>query len=182
MNGFAKDILLIDFEGTGLVLDESEPSQLGAILLDRQSLEEKGSFVSYIAIDHPDKFAQEAIEISGITPDMLKDAPTRKEVADKFLKQFSTTPFLASWNTTFDQAMMRLIMKSIGKDIFEFDYHYFDVWPVVYSHLAQHGHGDIVRLEPTLAHFGLKARGKHDALEDCRVTAEVLRKVYFAKD
>lgn len=182
MKGFAKDILLIDFEGGGLDLDHSEPTQLGAVLLDRETLEEKSYYLSLIAVEHPEKMAQEAIDISGIGPEMLRDAPVRKKVASEFLAKFGTNVFLASWNSSVDQALLRMVMKSIGKDIFEYDYHYFDVWPVVYMHLSKQGYGNTIRLEPTLKHFGMPARGKHDALEDCRVTAEVLRKVYFAKD
>lgn len=178
MKSFNKDILLIDFEGTGLDLDKSEPTQLGAVLLDKQTLEEKKSFVSYIAIEHPEHMTDGAIEISGITPDMLQDAPKPKQVMNTFLEEFGTNVFLASWNSSYDQAMLTKMLKAIGKNLFEYDYHYLDIWPLAYLYMVKQGKGDIVRGEPTFQYFGLPPRTTHDALEDCRHTAEVLRKVY----
>jgi DNA polymerase III epsilon subunit-like protein len=183
MNGFQKDILLIDFEGSGWGdIALSEPTQLGAVLLDKQSLEEKGDYLSYIAIDHPENFRQEAIELSGITPNILVDAPAKQQIANEFVKKFGTDVFLASWNSSFDQAMLQMLLHSIKKDLSYFDYHYLDIWPIAYAYLCRHGHGDIIRSEPTFKYFGQTERSNHDALDDCRRTAEVLRKVYFAKD
>ena len=42
---FPKDILIIDFEGL------KEPVQVGAILLDKDTLEERDSYSSYIFTD-----------------------------------------------------------------------------------------------------------------------------------
>ncbi len=57
--GFSKDILIFDFESTGFtkdpstsdVADPGEPTQLGAILLDKTDLSEKASFLSDIKAD-----------------------------------------------------------------------------------------------------------------------------------
>ena len=182
MNGFAKDILLIDFEGTGIELAKSEPTQLGAVLLDKVTLEEKDHFLSYIAIERPEDFTKEAVAISGITAEMIADAPSRTDVVDSFIKQFGAEVFLASWNSSFDQAMLSLLLKSVDKDLFFYDYHYLDIWPIAYTYLCCRGRGDIIRSEATFNYFGQTARGQHDALDDCRRTAEVLRKIYFAKE
>ncbi len=181
MKGFAKDILLLDFESTGLDARFAEPTQLGAVLLDKETLEEKDHYLSYIVADLS-KASKEALEISGISQKDLEGAPEQKEVITEFLHKFGTDVFTASWNSILDRGLLNKMLWTIDKDIFTYDYHYLDVWPIVYTHLCSQGHGDIVRLEPTLQFFGLKERGKHNALEDCRITAEVLRKVYFAKD
>lgn len=181
MNGFAKDILILDFESTGLDARFAEPTQLGAVLLDKTSLKEKDQFMSYIEADLS-KASEEALRVSGITQQDLEGAPNQKQVITEFLEKFGTEVFTASWNSILDRGLLNKMLWTIEKDIFIYDYHYLDVWPIVYTHLCRHGQGDTVRLEPTLKYFGLKPRGNHDALEDCRVTAEVLRKVYFAKD
>lgn len=177
MKGFSKDILMIDFETTGLDLEKSLPIQLGAILLDKETLAEKDSFMSFIKQDLT-KMSPEAAKIHGITNKDLSDAPSPKEVARKFLAQFGTDVYLASWNEMLDHTMMAKLLAEIDKDIYTHDYHYLDVWSLAYIYLVKQGRGDIVKSEPTFQHFGLPARKAHDALEDCRHTAEVLRKVY----
>lgn len=178
MKGFNKDILLIDFEGTGLDLENSEPTQIGAVLLDKVTLAEKDNFVSYIAVNHPDKITEDAVRISGITAETLIGAPSRAEVASQLFNKFGVEVFLASWNSSFDQAMLTKLLKSVNKDLFTYDYHYLDIWPLAYMYLVKQGKGDIIRSEPTFRYFDLPPRKVHDALEDCRHTAEVLRKVY----
>lgn len=177
MQGFSKDILLIDFETTGLDLDKSLPIQLGAVLLDKQTFKEKDSFLSFIKQDltymHP-----EAAKIHGITEAILEGAPSSNEVVEKFLEQFGTDVYLASWNEMLDHIMLKKMLYGVGKDIYTHDYHYLDVWSLAYMYLVKQGRGDIIKSEPTFQHFGLPARQAHDALEDCRHTAEVLRKVY----
>ena len=135
MKGFSKDVLLVDFETTGLDLDRSLPIQLGAVLLDRETLEEKDSYLTFIKQD-----------LSGMSPEAAK--------------------------------MMAKLLREVDKDIYTHDYHYLDVWSLAYLYLVEQGKGDIVRSEPTFQYFGLPPRKTHDALEDCRHTAEVLRKVY----
>ena len=66
-----------------------------------------------------------------------------------------------------------------GVDFMEYDYHILDIWPIIYVFFVRQGKGDIYRSEQTFREFGLPARKSHDALEDCRHTAEVLRKIVF---
>lgn len=175
--GFSKDILLIDFETTGLSLEDALPIQLGAILLDKESLEEKDSFLSFINQD-VSGMSEESAKIHGINQNDLNKSPKQQEVITDFLNKFGTEVYLASWNEMLDHTMLKKMLESVGKDIYVHDYHYIDIWSIAYMQLVKQGRGDIVRSEPTFRHFGLPARNAHNALEDCRYTAEVLRKVY----
>jgi DNA polymerase III epsilon subunit-like protein len=175
--GFSKDILLIDFETTGLSLEDALPIQLGAILLDKESLEEKDSFLSFINQD-VSGMSEESAKIHGITQNDLNKSPKQQEVITDFLNKFGTEVYLASWNEMLDHTMLKKMLESVDKDIYVHDYHYIDIWSIAYMQLVKKGRGDIVRSEPTFRHFGLPARNAHNALEDCRHTAEVLRKVY----
>jgi DNA polymerase III epsilon subunit-like protein len=67
---FKKDILIIDFEGL------KEPVQIGAVLLDKETLVKKDSFSTYIFADLKDKIKV----VSGISQETLKDAPAQAEV------------------------------------------------------------------------------------------------------
>jgi len=177
VRGFSKDILLIDFETTGLDLKKSLPIQLGAVLLDKQTLAEKDYFLSFIKQDLSD-MPEESAKVHGITEEHLKDAPLPNEVIASFLDQFGVEVYLASWNEMLDHTMLSKMLDGVGKDIYIHDYHFFDVWSLAYMHMVRLDRGDIVRSEQTFQYFGLPSRSAHNALEDCRHTAEVLRKVY----
>ncbi len=180
MKGFAKDILLIDFESTGIDPVEHEPTQLGAILLDKETLKEKDSYFTFIAADLSIA-SQEALDISGISAKDLKGAPSQEKVIKEFLDTFGNDVFLSSWNSILDRGLLDKMLRKVGKTIFEYDYHYLDVWPICYMYLARTGQGDKLRGEATFNALGLPPRGNHDALEDCRYAAEALRAVYNEK-
>lgn len=180
--GFSKDILLFDFESTGFIKDPStgdvadpgEPTQLGAILLDKHDLSEKGSFLSDIKAD-PDMLDPWVLEHTDITAERVINASSRKVVASKFVEQFGTDFYLASWNVTFDRYWLFILIEAIGRLDTMYDYHHLDVWSLSYAYLCQLGHPEIERSEEAFKAFGQSARSAHNALDDCRRTAEVLR-------
>lgn len=176
MQPFAKDILIIDFESTGGDVDVDEPIQLGALLLDRATLEEKKSFLTLIQADYS-KMKPEALDCHGITEDKLKNAPSRAEAAQKFVDSFGFDFILASWVQNLDHAMLKKLVAAIGVPMKKYDYHFFDLWPSAYLYLLQRGYTGTMRSEPMFQALGLPARDKHDALADCRMAADILRKI-----
>jgi DNA polymerase III epsilon subunit-like protein len=181
MKGFAKDILLIDFESTGLDPVHHEPTQLGAILLDKETLAEKDSYLTFITADLSIA-SKEALEVSGITAKDLEGAPSPEKVIKEFLEKFGTNVFLSSWNSILDRGLLDKMLRKVNKTIFEYDYHYLDVWPICYMYLARTGQGEKLRGNATFDALGLPPRNAHDALEDCRYAAEALRAVYNGKE
>ena len=63
---FPKDILIVDFETSHKQLEKAEPLQIGAILLDKNTLKEKKNFKSYIYNDLINALP-ETLAINGIT-------------------------------------------------------------------------------------------------------------------
>lgn len=180
---FSKPILIFDFESSGFVKAENgdvtdigDPTQLGAILLNPKTLKEEGEFCSDIRCD-PDRLIDWVLEYTDITRERVSEAPEPRQVAEKFLAQFSTEVYLASWNVSFDRRWLAQLMSSIGHNDTFYDYHHIDVWTLAYTYLAQRGKGDIIKSEQVFAEFGQSARGAHNALDDCRRTAEVLRSI-----
>lgn len=167
MNKFAKDILLIDFEGL------REPTQIGAVLLDKETLEEKDSFKSYIAADMKGMTSN----TNNISQETLAGAPTQAEVGKMVFQKFGTNIMTASWVADFDWRSFKKIIAAAGIDIALYDYHVLDIWPVAYIHLLKQGYTGSIRSEEIFQKFGAKPRGFHDALEDCRIAADVLRKI-----
>lgn len=170
---FIKDILLIDFETMSPDPYRAEPIQLGAVLLDKDSLSEKDIFSSYIWADLRGK----TMPVSNITQEILKDAPSQAEVGQKFFEKFSTDVLLGSWVEHLDRRMLRKIIIVADLDYSQYDYHFLDVWPVAYIYLLKQGYTGSARSEEMFRAFEIKPRGHHDALEDCRIAADILRKI-----
>lgn len=174
MMSFPKDILIIDFEGS------EQPVQVGALLLDRMTLDEKDSFVSLIAAD----LSHDRPSKSGITQEMLVGAPSRGEIGKRLYDQFGSDVFLASFVQNKDVRFFQLLLREAGIDFLasgtdfaRYDFHILDIWPLAYIYLLKQGYTGSTKSEEIFQAFGSAPRGRHDALEDCRITADVLRKV-----
>ncbi len=167
---FPKDILVLDFEGRGLEL----LTQVGAVLLDKDTLEEKESFSSYIYADVGDRAGGRA----NITQAMVDGAPSQEEVGKMLLEKFGTDVLLASWVANMDMGYLDILMKAAGRSTWKtYDYHVFDIWPAAYLYLLKKGYTGGLGSEEMFRAFGAQSRNAHDALEDCRIAAEVLRKI-----
>ena len=168
---FLNDILLIDFEGLG-----TEPLQIGALLLDKETLEEKESFVSYIYAD----LKGMTLPVSWISQDMLNGAPSKAEVGRMIFEKFGTSIMLGSWVADLDRTHFKKIIAAAGVDITLYDYHFFDIWPVAYLYLLKRGYTGGIHSEEMFQAFGANPRGLHNALEDCRIEAKILRNIIVA--
>lgn len=161
---FDKDILIIDFEGL------KQPVQVGAVLLDRDTLKEKNSFVSYIYAD----LAGHVSPRSGITQEMINDAPSQAEVGRALYEKFGTDVFISSFVQDLDVQHLKRVLAAAGIEFKEYDYHVLDIWPLAYMHLLKQGYAGGPRSEEIFQAFGASPRGLHNALEDCRLAADVL--------
>ena len=166
---FIKDILIIDFEG------KREPIQIGALLLDKDTLAEKDSFCSYIYADLKEKDRSKSK--SSITQDMLKGAPSQSEVGREFFEKFGTNILIGSWVDTLDIMHFKKIIDAAGITWDQYDYHILDIWPAAYIYLLKQGYEGGISSEEMFQFFGAKPRGRHNALEDCKITADILRKI-----
>lgn len=164
---FPEDILMIDFEGL------AEPVQIGAVLLDKDTLAEKASFSSYIFTN----LHGEVKTTSGISQETLKDAPSQAEVGKMIFEKFGTDILIGSWVANADMKNFKKIITVAGIDPSQYDYHILDIWPVAYVHLLKQGYNGGPHSEEIFREFGAKPRELHDALEDCRLAADVLRKI-----
>lgn len=173
---FPKDILIIDFESSLGDSEKTEPVQFGAVLLDKSTLEEKKNFVSFIQTDLSNVPPERVIE-KGYDSKKIINAPTTAEVARKFIKQFGKDYFISSWAANLDMILFRKLISSAEINFSEFDYHVYDLWPVAFTYLLKKGYKGSWRSEAMFQEFGLPSRNIHNALEDCRHAAQVLRKI-----
>lgn len=183
---FNKDLLIIDVEATGIDYQNNELIELAGVLLDKKTLKEKKYFESFIK---PEKWRNrdpEAMAVNKITWDQLKHAPSLRTVINKFQKKFGTNVIIAPYGTIMDTAMLRVAYKKIGKP-YKFDYHVFDVWPLCYTYMAKKKllvnkkRFSGFSLNDIANHFKIKVpENRHTALADCRLEADVLRKLVKA--
>ena len=177
---FLKDILLLDFETTGYDPVKSDPIEIGAVLLDKQSLAEKASYHSLIYSDLKEVMAGTR-ELWRIDEAQIKSAPKIETVAKEFIDKFGFDVIIGSWVQRLDRGMLDKMLRAAGIDPAKYDYHMLDLWPVGYVYLARSGYSGGIDSDAIFSAFGFPVRGKHDALEDCRIEAEIFRKIYNAK-
>lgn len=181
---FKKDLLLIDLETTGLDAAKQEIIQLSAILLDKKTLKEKAFFNSYAK---PQKWQNrniESMKVNGIKKEWLDAAPTLKNILKEFNKKFKPDQVILSYyGGPVDIDFLRAAYNK-HKIKWQFDYHYFNLWAFFYAKLASKNK---LSDRTKFAGFGLdglmsgnKSKefiNRHDGLTDCRVEAELLRKL-----
>lgn len=182
---FKKDILLIDLEFTGLNVDKHEIIQFAAVLLDKKTLKEKAFFNSYAAPGNWKNRDRESMKVNKIKSEWLKAAPSLNTVLNNFNKKFKPANVILSYyGGPADMDFLRAAYKRAGVK-WQFDYHYFNLWAVFYAYLASNNK---LKASKEFAGFNLdylmkalkiKPLLRHDALADCRMEAEVLRRIIF---
>ncbi|HYV33844.1 MAG TPA: 3'-5' exonuclease [Candidatus Limnocylindria bacterium] len=181
---FKRDILLIDTEFSGFDLQKHEILQIAGVLLDKKTLKEKKVFSSFV---RPTRWAGRdlsSMAVNKITLNMVKDAPALKDVLRLFDKTFGHN-VIQSFYVGYNDKRFLMEAYRRSKIKWQFDYHYFELWGLFYSYLALKNkltsskHFGGFGLESLIKMFKIKINKNqlHDALVDCRVEAEVLRKV-----
>ncbi len=180
---FKKDLLVMDIETTGLDFRKHEIIQIAGVLLDKKTLKEKKRFESFIKPKRWAKRDPQSMKITSITWEMLKGAPDLKTVLKQFEKTFGTQITIAPYGTILDTLMLRVAYKECNLQ-YKFDYHVFDIWPLVYTYLAKKNLLKNRRrfagfsLDDAAEHFEIKVPGaRHTALTDALVEAEILRQI-----
>lgn len=194
---FPRDLIVFDFETTGTVPGYHDPIQLAAIRLDRHTLEEKAAFESKIKPIRPENADIEALKVTGRTFEDLEDlAKTAPEPA-AVIKDFEEAMFgkhtppdekawyfmrivLAGQNVRFDMNFLNEMLAENGYPRDRYGYHAVDTMTLCF--IAQGAMGfqtderNRLNLDAQAKAFGIPRGEEHDALEDVRVTAEVLRR------
>ena len=104
-------IIVLDFETTGLYPDNGDRViEIGAVLLRNQEIVDR--FQSLI---NPGFFINHEIEtITGISNEMLSEAPPAPAVMEKFVKFLDTHPLVAH-NASFDRSFLETELGYFGK-------------------------------------------------------------------
>lgn len=108
MSVYDKDICIIDLETTG-TLERTKPTritQVGIVKLDKDTLEIKDQFESYVNPYEP--LTTFITNYTGITDQILKDAPAFPFVANCISRFFdSQNTIIAAWPLCFEQPILQ---------------------------------------------------------------------------
>lgn len=107
-------------------------------------------------------------------------APSLAEALRSFAEYAPQDAILCGHNVAFDVGFLRKSYGLVGIP-YEFDYHTVDLWSIAFFMLgAQRIDLQTYNLTRLSSLYGIRRGARHDALEDVRATAAVLRHLFAA--
>jgi DNA polymerase III epsilon subunit-like protein len=186
---YPSDLVVLGFRSFGGDPEVQDAVQLGAVRLDRRTLEETASYSSLIRPTVPEAVDARSLRGTGINPAELADAPGPEEVLDGFEKAiFSGGEALSRarhrmiivlQNSFSGFALLSGLLERCGRERTRYGERTLDLGSL--SLQAQGVMGlkmpsGSLDLDTQLAAFGLPRPTMRDALEEARQEAEVLRR------
>ena len=160
---------VFDTETTGLnPSGGDEIIQIGAARVVNGRLLRQESFEQLV--DPGRDIPKAGIAIHGITPDMVVGQPRIDEVLPAF-HQFAQDTVLVAHNAAFDMKFLQAPARRTGLRLQQ------PVLDTLLLSAVVHPHQESHRLEAIAERFGITVLGRHTALGDALVTAEVLLKL-----
>ena len=178
-------IFLCDFETTDLVREGvtdflAQPGivQVGIVVLD-DKLKEIDSFQSLV---NPEKnnWSEGAMKVHGITPDKVADAPTFFAIFDKLADLAHGCDTWSGYNTKFDKDVLWFQLLRYGFErSFPWPRGDLDVMRLAKDKMQMQGKRGMKnpKLVEIYEHLFNESFDAHDALEDIRATARVLKEL-----
>lgn len=161
-----RDLIFFDIESTGLNVMRDRILQIAFMKFPKDG----GEPIELEMLINPGiPISEEAMNVHGITPDMLRNKPTFKEVAEQLFK-FIGTADLSGYNSDrFDIPMLMEEFHRYGYDLEIEKRRTIDVQKIFYKMEPR-------TLKAALKHYcGKDLTDAHDALADVRATVDVLK-------
>ncbi|MNY17692.1 DNA polymerase III subunit epsilon [compost metagenome] len=170
------NILLIDFETTGVTPGHHDAIQVAALFVSPE-LEELAAFESLIRPLRPQNASAEAMAIHKKPMSQLMAAPTAHEVMSRLQAgaNIGAPPLIAGFNVDFDRRFLTALERDTGIQI---ERHGSSILCAREIYLKAKGlsrYTKGTRLTDLCALYGIATDGAHDALADVRMTLALLR-------
>lgn len=156
-------VVVFDIETTGLDRKREVITEIGAVVLENGEIKEK--FQTFVDPKRP--LSREIINLTGITDDMLKGAPSQEEAIRAFLEFAAGRP-LAAHNAEFDIGFIKEGCRRYG---IPFDPTYLDTLALAQSLLPDLGR---YKLDIVARHLNLPDFNHHRASDDAATAAYLL--------
>lgn len=170
---FPRKLLVLDVETTGLLPGRDTIIEIGACLLSEHDLVEKATFHSRVYTTSA--ISASALAAHGMSLADLKRAPEITEVVRKFSAFAPKDAIICGHNVGFDVAFLHAAYDQVGI-AYDFDYHILDVWSIAFFVLGSRAvQLPKYNLTSLCSLFGIARNQKHNALQDARASAAILR-------
>jgi DNA polymerase III epsilon subunit family exonuclease len=161
-----QDLVIFDFETTGLDYDRDRIIEFGAIKVrGGEVVKEYWSLCSTSVL-----VSEQIQKMTGITPEMLESKPDFNECLPDFLA-FMENSVLVAHNADFDMSFLKSACHRMGIDL---------EWPCICTlKLARELLPDLERknLDTLAEHYGLTFEARHRSIGDAKVTLAVLHQM-----
>lgn len=163
---FPDNFTLIDIETTGLSSFYDEIIELSAI-----KVRENKIINTFSTLVKPENKIDEFItELTGITNDMLKDAPKAKKIIQEYI-DFIADDIVIGYNVNFDINFIYDSYYNYRKKEFKNDF--IDLMRICKKLCQLNNH----KLKTVAENYGINTDGHHRGLNDCKITFEIFNSV-----
>ncbi len=159
------DVIVFDIETTGLSRETDRITEIGAVKL--RNMEVVDRFQTFVNPERP--IPANITEMTGITDEMVEDAPSEKSALEDFIK-FAGKGVLVAHNADFDTSFIKIACERQGVS---FDIRYADTLKLCRAalpHLKNH------KLDTVAKEYKLGNFNHHRAIDD----AEMLSKIFIS--
>jgi len=159
-----KEYAIIDVETTGGKASRCRITEIGIVIFDGEKVTE-----TYETLLNPETYIPAGItELTGITMDMVKDAPKFHEVAKRIVELTQDRIFVAH-NARFDYDFVKEEFRRLGYTFTRKQLCTVRLTRKTYPGLKSYSLGNLVK------HFGIPLENHHRALADATATTELLQ-------
>ncbi len=162
------DVVVFDFETTGLEFNKNEIIEIGAVKLKNGELSE--TFSCFVKPKSP--IPEEITNITHITNEMVRDAYSVDKVIPDFYK-FCYGCVIMAYNIDFDYKFLDFAAKKLG---YNFNNRQVDALYLARLNVAG---AKNFKLASICAKLGVSLEGAHRAVNDAVATAEVVKKITY---
>ena len=164
--GLDTPIIVLDFETTGLNTQKDRIIEIGAVKLwNGQVVDSYGTLVNPGCVLPP-----KIVEITHITDQMLRDAPTAEQTIPELLKFMDGCP-IAAHNAKFDCAVLESELKRQGIEYTAARLDTLTLARKLYPDLKSHRLGSVCK------RLGVSLKDAHRAVNDAAATAQCLARM-----